>query len=150
MEDRKNTYTNFEVDDTGAVIGFNSEGSKVVGKLANMNPILGDAVNAYQYTLRRINDIGATREDAEYADLFDSLDKYQRYMNAGFESSATNMGLDTDGPMQTEDAVGLGRLLFNGQNEADLDGTIISGQDLIDARFDYRQQYPSLLELIQR
>ncbi len=151
VEDRKNTYTNFEVDDTGAVIGFNSVGdSKEVGKLANMNPILGDAVDAYQYTLRQINDLNATREDAEYADLFDSLDRYQRYMNAGFESSAANMGLDTDGPMQTEDAVGLGRLLFNGQNEADLDGTIISGQDLIDARFDYGQRYPSLLELIQR
>jgi len=151
VEDRKNTYTNFEVDDTGAVIGFNSVGdSKQVGNLANMNPILGEAVDAYQYTLRQINDLNAERGDAQYADLFDSLDRYQRYMNAGFESSADNMGLNIDAPMPAEEAAGLGRLLFNGQNEVDLDGTIISGQDLIDARFNYGQQYPSLLELIQR
>ena len=148
VEDRENTYSGYQVDDTGAVIAFNADGeSKEVAKLANMNPILGEALDAYQYTIRQIDMIGATREDDP--ELFNSLDTYSNIMNAGFASSAANMGMDISRPISTEDAVGLGRLLFNGQNQVDADGTIISGQDLIDARFDYEQRYPSLLELIQ-
>lgn len=147
LEDRKNTYTSFKVDDTGSVLGFNSEGSKVVGQLANMNPILSEALDAYQYTIRQIDMIGATREDDP--DLFNSLDTYSNIIGAGFASSAVNMGMNIDRPLSTEDAVDLGRLLFNGQDQVDDNGTIRSGQDLLDARFDYEQRYPSLLELIQ-
>ena len=148
MEDRKNTYSGYQVDDTGTVIAFNAEGeSQEVGQLANMNPILNEALDAYQYTIRQIDMMGATREDDP--ELFNSLDRYQDLMNAGFASSAENMGLDIDVPMSTEEAIDLGRLLFNGQNEVNDNGTIRSGQELIDARLNFRQQYPSLLELIQ-
>ena len=148
VEDRENTYSGYQVDDTGTVIAFNADGeSKEVGQLANMNPILGEALDAYQYTIRQIDMIGATREDDP--DLFNSLDTYSNIMNAGFASSAANMGMDLSQPMSTNDAVDLGRLLFNGQGEVDDNGTIISGQDLLDARFDYEQRYPSLFDLIQ-
>ena len=148
MEDRKHTYSGYQVDDTGTVIAFNAEGeSQEVGQLANMNPILNEALDAYQYTIRQIDMMGATREDDP--ELFNSLDRYQDLMNAGFASSAENMGLDIDVPMSTEEAIDLGRLLFNGQNEVNDNGTIRSGQELIDARLNFRQQYPSLLELIQ-
>ena len=148
VEDRENTYSGYQVDDTGTVIAFNADGeSKEVGQLANMNPILGEALDAYQYTIRQIDMIGATREDDP--ELFNSLDTYSNIMNAGFASSAANMGMDLSQPMSTNDAVDLGRLLFNGQGEVDDNGTIISGQDLLDARFEYEQSYPSLFDLIQ-
>ena len=148
LEDRKKVYVDYQIDDTGSIIGLTAEGeSAEVGQLSNMNPILGEALDAYQYTIRQIDMIGATREDDP--DLFNSLDTYSNIMNAGFASSAANMGMDLSQPMSTNDAVDLGRLLFNGQGEVDDNGTIISGQDLLDARFDYEQRYPSLFDLIQ-
>ena len=147
-EDRENLFVDYQIDDTGSIIGLTAVGgSKEVGKLANMNPILGEALDAYQYTIRQIDMIGATREDDP--DLFNSLDTYSNIMNAGFASSAENMGMNISQPMPTEEAVDLGRLLFNGQDEVNDNGTIRSGQELEDARLNFKRMYPSLFDLFQ-
>ena len=59
------------------------------------------------------------------------------------------MGMNISQPMPTEEAVDLGRLLFNGQDEVNDNGTIRSGQELEDARLNFKRMYPSLFDLFQ-
>ena len=149
VDDAKNTYTSFKVDDTGSVLGFNSEGSKVVGQLANMNPIVREANDAYQATLRRIDDLRAERGDSQYTDLFQSLDTFKSYLDAGFSSSAKNMGMNIDRPLSTlsggaEENVALGNLLFSGKPNIVVGDRVISGDELLNYQDKFKQQFPSL------
>lgn len=144
-DDANDRIVQVDTDDTGAIYGITADGEKKdVGNITVMNPVLDAGMDAYSALSRQIIYENLNREDDP--DAFEKLDGYSSTINRALNDASAAFGLG----ISTEDAVNLGRSLFNGQNEADLDGTIISGQDLIDARLDYRQQYPSLLELIQR
>lgn len=144
-DDENDTIVKVDADDTGAIYGITKGGEKRdVGNITVMNPVLEAGMDAYSALSRQIIYENLNREDDP--DAFEKLDSYSNTINRALNDASAAFGLG----ISTEDAVNLGRSLFNGQNEADLDGTIISGQDLINARSQYEQQYPSLMELIQR
>ena len=148
VEDKRNIITSVQVDDTGTAFGITATGDmREIGQLANMNPLLRDAITSEQNTLRYIDQTGANEESDPQ--LFENLRQTREIIQGAIKSSAENMGMNIDRPLSTEDAVGLGRLLFNGQDQVNDNGTIRSGQELTDARFNFRQQYPGLMELIQ-
>jgi len=144
-DDANDTIVKVDTDDTGAIYGITAGGDKKdVGNITVLNPLLGKAMEASQGLQRQIQLEGLTREDNPR--VFETLDGYSNTINNAIKDASAKFGLG----ISTEDAVNLGRSLFSGENEVDLDGTIISGQDLINARSQYEQRYPSLLELIQR
>lgn len=144
-EQQAELYTDFQVDDSGSVIGFTATGdSKTVGKLANMNPILSESIDAYQAIQRDISYNTLSREDAP--DMFDQLDTYRDMISRGMASSAESMGMpmESSGPSYSE-VMELGGLLFSGKREVQIDGIgTVGGQDLIDSQDRYRDMYPEL------
>lgn len=144
-DDENDTIVKVDTDDTGAIYGVTKGGEKRdVGNITVLNPVLGKAMDAYQGLQRQIQFENLNREDDP--EVFETLDGYSTTINNAIKDASAKFGLG----MSNEDAVNLGRSLFSGENEVDLDGTIISGQDLINARSEYGQRYPSLMELIQR
>ena len=146
-EQQAELYTDFQVDDTGSVVGFTATGeSKTVGKLANMNPILSNSIDAYQATMRDIQYNSLDRKNSP--EIFNQLDTYRNMISRAMASSAENMGmpLEPAGPSYSE-VLELGGLLFSGQREVEIeDQGTFGGQELIDAQDDYRERYPDMYQ----
>jgi hypothetical protein len=131
---------NVDVDANGKVYGITKGGTmKDIGDIAVVDPILGNALDAFSAMSRQIQYEQIYRDDNP--ERFEAIDRLASQITTSLNAAS--------GSMSTEDAVGLGRLLFNGQDQVNDNGTIRSGQELTDARFNFSQQYPGLMELIQ-
>ena len=138
-DDENDTIVKVDVDTDGRVYGVTKGGTmEDIGDIAVVDPILGNALDAFSAMSRQI----------QY-ELIDRDNNPERFEGIDLLASQITTSLNAaSGSMSTEDAVDLGRLLFNGQDEVNDNGTIRSGQELIDARLRFSQQYPGLMELI--
>ena len=152
IEDRdyeNDLFSQFMVDDKGQVIGINRKGeSENLFELAKVNPLLGEAIDAYGDVARRIDVERLTRENDP--DAFAQLDRYANIIQAGFASSADSLGFDmstglgsTIGEAQILE---LGDKLFSGGASVDLDGTVLEGQSLIDQQERFKSMFPFIYQ----
>lgn len=147
VEDNRNIITSVQVDDTGTAFGITATGDmREIGQLANMNPLLRDAITSEQNTLRYIDQTGANEESDPQ--LFENLRQTREIIRGAFNSSAENMGIELNAPSVpqggAEESVALGNLLFSGKPNIVIGDRVISGDELLNYQDKFKQQFPSL------
>jgi hypothetical protein len=147
VEDKRNIITSVQVDDTGTAFGITATGDmREIGQLANMNPLLRDAITSEQNTLRYIDQTGANEESDPQ--LFENLRQTREIIQGLFNSSAENMGIQLNAPSApqggAEESVALGNLLFSGKPNIVIGDRVISGDELLNYQDKFKQQFPSL------
>jgi hypothetical protein len=147
VEDNRNIITSVQVDDTGTAFGITATGDmREIGQLANMNPLLRDAITSEQNTLRYIDQTGANEESDPQ--LFENLRQTREIIRGAFNSSAENMGIELNAASApqggAEESVALGNLLFSGKPNIVIGDRVISGDELLNYQDKFKQQFPSL------
>lgn len=143
VEDSRNIITSVQVDDTGTAFGITATGDmREIGDIAKVNPVLSDAMDAYSDLSRQIIYEGLDEQNSP--EVFKRLSGYSNIIDRALRDSADKFGLGAPPELNYEQIEALGASLFSGDSQVDLDGNMVSGEQLRGLQEGYRVSYPAL------
>tara|TARA_B100002051_G_scaffold269221_1_gene300237 strand:- start:728 stop:1561 length:834 start_codon:yes stop_codon:yes gene_type:complete len=156
LEFSAGTVGDIVVDDGGTARIIAKDGSLIREfDVANVSPLLNDAVDVFESLSRSLTGLEseADNPDSPYRGLFDSRERALNIAVAAMKGSGANLGMDAGdfiSPLEEERITNANLIFFNttmvnGVEQAKLaDGTVVSGQQLEDARRDFIIKYGPL------
>ena len=137
-DDEADIIMNVDVDANGVVYGITKGGTMTdIGDIAVEDPMVGKALDAFRSLSRQIQYEQIIRD--ENPERFEEIDRLASQITRSVNAAATELSYP-----QIE---ALGASLFSGDSQVDLDGNMVSGEQLRGLQEGYKASYPALYRL---
>ena len=137
-DDEAGLIMNVDVDADGVVYAVTKGGTMTdIGDIAVEDPILGNALEAFSTMSRQIQYEQIYRDDNP--ERFEGIDRLASQITTRLNAGTTELSYP-----QIE---ALGASLFSGDSQVDLDGNMVSGEQLRGLQEGYKASYPALYRL---
>lgn len=137
-DDEADIIMNVDVDANGVVYGITKGGTMTdIGDIAVEDPMVRNQLEAFSTMSRQIQYEQVYREDNP--ERFEGIDRLASQITTWLNAGTTELSYP-----QIE---ALGASLFSGDSQVDLDGNMVSGEQLRGLQEGYKASYPALYRL---